>query len=379
MPQSVSEEEDIRWMRRALELAERSVGLSSPNPAVGCVLTREGEIAGEGFHQYALLDHAEIVALKQAGERARGSTAYVTLEPCSHQGRTGPCADALLAAGVSSVVIATRDPNPKVHGQGIAKLLAGGVTVRTGIGQLPARRLNDGFARFVVSGLPFVTLKVASSLDGRIAAAGGSRSWITSEAARDEVHTMRHAADALLTGIGTVLADDPRLTDRSGLPRRRPLLRVVLDSHLRTPLDSQLVTTAEDDLLIFFTHGSAATEKALRERGIRTHRVTGEPAEAGAAQARIPLREVMEALAKLTITNLLVEGGSEINAAMLKEKAADRMVLFYAPMVLGAEAVPMLAPGTGATLPPLQSQSLREFGPDFAFDGYLRDPWVGVV
>ncbi len=391
-------------MERALELAAQSAALASPNPAVGCVLTQGGSPAGEGFHRYDLLDHAEVVALKQAGDRARGATAFVTLEPCSHQGRTGPCADALLAAGVARVVIATTDPNPVVLGKGIAKLRAGGVEVTTGILEAPARRLNDAFAKFSRTGLPFVTMKVASSLDGRIAhepvapsgdaisaAHGGElrsepgsgdqskraraaspRSpgiWISGEEARAEVHRMRNTSDALLVGVGTVLADDPWLTDRSNLPRRRPLLRVVLDSTLRTPLDSKLVTSTHDDLLIVFTRGSAVAQRALEERGVQLQHIPG-------GEERVPLKQLMRHLAEREITSLLVEAGSAVNAAVLDQDLVDKLVLFYAPTFLGPDAVPMLS-----SLPQprkIERFTLNKFGEDFAFEGYLHDPWAGV-
>jgi diaminohydroxyphosphoribosylaminopyrimidine deaminase / 5-amino-6-(5-phosphoribosylamino)uracil reductase len=394
------DEGDRQWMQRALELAAQSVGLSSPNPAVGCVLTQGDRVVGQGFHEYDNWDHAEVVALKQAGELATGATAYVTLEPCSHHGRTGPCADALLAAGVRRVVIATRDPNLVVHGRGIEKLLAGGAEVQTGVLEVQARKLNEGFARFTRSSLPFVTMKVASSLDGRIAPAqdkeksqaksqAKSQNWITGSAARQEVHKMRHAADALLTGVGTILADDPLLTDRSGLPRRRPLLRVVLDSTLRTPLDSRLVQTANDDVLIFFRDAGSDTQRALESRGVRLERLerlerldSGHDAKTG-KEGRIAIAAVIERLGALSITNLLVEGGAGINSTVIGEDAADKLIVFYAPLLLGADAVPMLA-GIGRrsienTFQALtKSFTLRKFGDDFAFEAYLRDPWIGV-
>ena len=251
-------------MEQALQQAERSVGLCSPNPAVGCVLVRGDELVGEGFHEYDRRDHAEVVALKQAGPLAQGATAYVTLEPCSHTGRTGPCADALIAAGVSRVVVATADPNPQVNGKGIARLRAAGVEVSTGVLEQQARRLNDGYAKFITAFLPYVTMKVAATLDGRIAPpqreARGHFS-ISGNEARAEVHRMRHAVDALIVGVGTIIADDPLLTDRSDLPRRRRLMRIVLDSTLRTPLDSQLVKTAYQDVMIFIP--SALSELLL--------------------------------------------------------------------------------------------------------------------
>jgi diaminohydroxyphosphoribosylaminopyrimidine deaminase / 5-amino-6-(5-phosphoribosylamino)uracil reductase len=364
-------QQDQRWMERALELAAQSAGLASPNPAVGCVLTQGGSPIGEGFHQYNLLDHAEVVALKQAGDRARGATAFVTLEPCSHQGRTGPCADALLAAGVARVVVATSDPNPVVLGKGIAKLRAAGVEVTTGVLETLARKLNDAFAKFSRTGLPFVTMKVASSLDGRIAREPRSPEiWITGEEARAEVHRMRNTTDALLVGVGTVLADDPWLTDRSNQPRRRPLVRVVLDSTLRTPLDSKLVTTAHDDLLIVFTRGSAATQRALEERGVQLQHIPD-------GEERVPLRQLMRYLAEREITSLLVEAGSAVNAAVLDQDVVDKLVLFYAPTFLGPNAVPMLS-----SLPQprkIERFTLNKFGEDFAFEGYLHDPWAGVI
>src|ERR1700730_3079878 len=267
MPGNAPTNQDEVFMQRALTLATETIGLASPNPQVGCVLTKSPltggtpEIIGEGAHLYDNRDHAEIVALKQAarqGFSTKGATAYVTLEPCSHHGRTGPCADALIALGITRCVIATADPNPLVSGQGIQKLHAANIAVTLGVLEQPARHLNDAFAHFIQHRTPFVTLKAALSVDGKLAPPPASRYpnqpfWLTGPAARHEVQLLRHASDAVLTGIGTVLADDPQLTDRSGmqdparsglagpnaLPRRRPLLRVVLDTHLRIPLTSQ--------------------------------------------------------------------------------------------------------------------------------------------
>src|SRR5580658_10185631 len=235
-------DQDIYWMRRALELAARGIAVSSPNPAVGCViLDRAGQVAGEGWHEYDLVDHAEVVALTEAKEHARerlnGGTAYVTLEPCNHAGRTGPCTEALIAAGISRVVAAMEDPNPKTRGSGFARLRGAGIEVESGVGAGEAEKLNEAFAHWITTRKPLVTLKSALTLDGQLALpktrGSKKREWITSEESRAQVHRMRHASDALLTGIGTILADDPLLTDRSGLERRRRLLRVVLDSKLR--------------------------------------------------------------------------------------------------------------------------------------------------
>src|SRR5579862_6185537 len=242
-----------RFMEHALELARKGAGLASPNPMVGCILVREGEIVGQGFHLYEYRDHAEIIALKSAGEKARGATMYVTLEPCNHTGRTGPCTEAIIAAGVHRVVAAMEDPNPVNSGAGFDRLRAAGIEVFTGACEDEARDLNEAFAWWIRTKKPFVTLKSALTLDGQLALSSNAvysksrkqshpakrTNWITSEESRAEVHRMRHASDALLTGVGTVLSDDPFLTDRSGLPRRRRFLRVVLDSKLSLPLKSR--------------------------------------------------------------------------------------------------------------------------------------------
>jgi diaminohydroxyphosphoribosylaminopyrimidine deaminase/5-amino-6-(5-phosphoribosylamino)uracil reductase len=342
-----------KWMEYALRQAQRSVGLASPNPAVVCVIVQGDRLVGQGIHKYEKRDHAEIVALRHAGAAARGATAYVTLEPCSHHGRTGPCADALIAAGVAEVVVATVDPNPLVCGNGIARLRAAGVTVRVGVLQEAARRLNDGFARFITGGVPFVTMKVASSLDGRIAPG-----WITGKTARTEVHRMRHASDAIMVGVGTVLADNPLLTDRSGSARRRPLLRVVLDSRLRTPLDSKLVKSAEQDVLIFFREGESATITALEARGVRL-------------QPMNSLRDVLLHLGEMQITSLLLEGGKELFTSALKEDLVDKLMLFYAPRFMGEGAVSML----GHCERRIKSYALKQFGEDFALEAYFHDYW----
>src|SRR4029077_14540053 len=270
-----------RFMEHALELARKGTGLASPNPMVGCILVREGQIVGQGFHDYEKRDHAEIVALKSAGEKARGSTMYVSLEPCNHTGRTGPCTEAIIKAGVARVVMATRDANPNVDGLGLEKLQTAGVKAEIGPGdiELDAKELNEAFFKWSASGRPFVTLKSALTLDGQIAlprkGKGKNREWISSEQSRAEVQRMRHASDALLTGIGTILADDPLLTDRSGLPRRRKLLRVILDRQLKLSPKSRIVKTANEDLLVF-TWASLQSPKArkLEEARVELIRTT---------------------------------------------------------------------------------------------------------
>ncbi|HEY0794987.1 MAG TPA: bifunctional diaminohydroxyphosphoribosylaminopyrimidine deaminase/5-amino-6-(5-phosphoribosylamino)uracil reductase RibD [Acidisarcina sp.] len=352
-PQSIKDE---KWVRQALQLAERSVGLASPNPVVGCVMVLPdgingivtqtgGTLVGEGWHEYDRLDHAEIVGLAQAGERARGATAYVTLEPCSHHGRTGPCADALIRAGVARVVAATTDPNPLVSGQGLAKLRTAGIDVVVGVREEDARRLNDAFAKYIRTGLPLVTLKAALSLDGRIAPVPSLRKseatpfWLTGNMARHRVQQMRHASDAILTGINTILDDDPSFSDRTGLPRRRPLLRVVLDSHLRLPLTSKLVQSANADVLVFCTEADAARQEALEAAGVRI-----EVLKPGTTQSsdRVSLRQSITRLGELQMTSVMIEAGAQINTSALRDGLVDRLSLFYAPLPLGAEGLPFL-------------------------------------
>lgn len=371
---------DEGYMRRALELARATVGLASPNPQVGCVLVRDGLVVGEGAHVYDEFDHAEIVALKQAGERARGATAYVTLEPCNHHGRTGPCSEALIAAGVRRVVAAAVDPNPLVSGQGIARLRAAGVEVAVGVCEAEAREVNDAFARWIRTDRPLVTLKAGLSADGMLAPPPAKRTqkqthWITGAEARAEVQRIRHAADAVLTGVGTVLADDPALTDRSGLPRRRPLLRAVLDSRLRTPLDSQLVWSASGDVLVFCgAEAEVARVAEFEAAGVEVVRVAG-------VGGRLDLRAVLEVLGKRKILSVLLECGSELNGAFLAEGLVDKVALFYAQTELGGGAVPF-ARGVGSPL--LLEQTMRRmtrtmFGADARVSGYLRDPWGGMT
>ncbi len=378
MTQTESNTDEV-WMERALALAEASVGLNSPNPAVGCVLVKDDAVVGEGAHIYDDKDHAEIVALKQAGGQARGATAYVTLEPCSHHGRTPPCADALIAAGVARVVTAVRDPNPQVSGRGLDRLQAAGVSLTIGVKEAAARRINEAFAKFIRTHRPFVTLKAGITLDGRIAPPAsknhipsGSTHWITGDRSREVVQELRHGADAILTGIGTILSDDPLLTDRSGRQRRRPFLRVVLDSSLRLSVDSQLVRTVSQDVLVFHTKPSVKRAKALRERGIRVERLDPDP-----VTGRIPLRDVMERLAAMDMVSVMLEGGSQINASALAAQIVDKLFLFYAPVIYGSAAIPVvrsLEPNTYFTTR-LGSYQLHELGEDFAVEGYLHNPW----
>jgi diaminohydroxyphosphoribosylaminopyrimidine deaminase / 5-amino-6-(5-phosphoribosylamino)uracil reductase len=365
-------------MQHALALARKGAGLASPNPMVGCVIVRGGQIVGEGFHQYEWRDHAEIIALKSAGQKARGATLYVNLEPCNHTGRTGPCTEAIIAAGVLRVVAAMDDPNPVNSSRGFERLRAAGIEVFTGVCEEEARRLNEAFAWWIQTKRPFVTLKSAMTLDGQLAlsrphkkaAAKSERrrasEWITSEESRAEVHRMRHASDALLTGIGTILSDDPLLTDRSGLPRRKPLLRVVLDSRLRLQPKSRIVETSDDDLLVLTTVSmNSAKARSLQDAGVEVTR-------AKTKNGRIDLSTVLAELGRREILSVLLEAGPTINGAALAANIINKLVLFYAPKISGDNRVPFaLAPKLN--LPPLRDIRAHQFGPDFAIDAYLRD------
>ena len=324
-------------MKEALQLAVQGRGRTSPNPAVGAIVVRDGQIVGRGFHTWAGRDHAEIVALREAGEKARGASLYVTLEPCCHKGRTGPCTEAILSAGVGEVVVASQDPNPLVSGKGIARLREAGVTVSLDeTHRVEAERLNEPFFHFMKTGRPLVTIKAALTLDGKIAAPQDNVGWITSEIARADVQLVRHYSDAILTGLGTVLEDDCLLTDRSGRERSRPLLRIVLDSQLRIPLQSKMVTSAKGDVLVVGTSAaSPERRKALENAGIHILIADG-------PGGRTDPRKVLEHLAKERYLSLMVEAGAKVNWSMLDGHIADKVLFYYAPKILGGlESLPV--------------------------------------
>lgn len=380
---------DQQFMRRVLDLARAGVGLCSPNPYVGAVVVdREGHVVGEGTHTYEGRKHAEVIALEAAGERARGSTLYLNLEPCCHVGRTGPCSQAVIAAGVTRLVAAMSDPNPAVAGQGFGQLRAAGIDVTVGVEREQARKLNDWFARYIRTHQPLVMLKTAMTLDGKIApapgessnpsalgAASATRGWITSEVARAHVHELRHASDAILVGVGTVVADDPLLTDRSGLPRRRPLLRVIVDSKLRIPLESRVVKTAQNDLLVVCASSPGEKKKRLEAVGVTVTQV-----EADAVTGRPRLDQLVGCLGEKEITSLMIEGGAVINSAALAEGVIDKVFLYYAPKVLGGSgAIPFIAESGARRLTKeiaVRQVELHRFGEDFAVEGYIRDPYM---
>jgi len=319
---------DAAWMARALQLAERGLHTTSPNPRVGCVLVKDGKNFGEGWHVRAGEPHAEIHALRAAGEAVRGATAYVTLEPCSHHGRTPPCADALIAAEVARVVVALQDPNPLVAGRGIAKLKAAGIAVECGLMEAAARELNIGFVTRMTRGTPWVRSKIAASLDGRTALANGVSKWITGEAARQDVQQWRARSCAVLTGVGTVLADDPQLNVRDSGATRQPV-RVVLDTELRISAKAKIVQGG--NVLIYTASTDAAKQNALRERGADV--IVMQIVEGG-----LPLPAVLSDLAKRGINEVLVEAGKTLNGALLKAGLVDELVLYLAPQLLGDAA-----------------------------------------
>lgn len=388
LPSMLGHNTDEKFLRQALDLAREGRGLAAPNPHVGAVIVdAHGAVAGTGVYTHAGVKHAEVLALEQARDKARGGTLYINLEPHSHQGRTPPCTDALIAAGIQRVVACMADPNPKVSGRGFEKLRAAGISVEVGGLQEDARRLNEAFACYIRRGIPLVTLKAAMTLDGKIAPAPAATQgrvagvpaggWITGEAARAHVHELRHESDAILAGVGTILADDPLLTDRSGKPRGRPLLRVILDSHLRLPLNSRLtqsLTTQEghrNDVLVFHVGGDSTKKNELEAAGVQVEKL---PA---GADGRPDLHQALHRLAELQITSVMIEGGSAVNGAALASGVVDKVFLYYAPRILGdTKSVPFASAG----LQPVGEARIghvqvHHFGEDFAIEGYLRDPY----
>jgi diaminohydroxyphosphoribosylaminopyrimidine deaminase/5-amino-6-(5-phosphoribosylamino)uracil reductase len=359
------------FMREALDLARKGRSLASPNPLVGAVIVRDGVVVGRGFHTYAGLHHAEIIALAQAGEKARGATIYLNLEPCSHLGRTPPCVDALIRAGITRVVAALADPNPLVAGQGFEKLREAGIeVVIPNDFTVEAEKLNEPFLHFMRTGRPLVTLKTAITLDGKISAPDDNRGWITSERARSPVQELRHDHDAILTGIGTLLADDCLLSDRTGHPRCRPLLRIVMDSQLRMPLDSKMARSANGDVLAVTTSAaSAERRKMLESRGIQVLVFDG-------PGGRADLRSIVEWLGRQRYLSLMIEAGSKLNWSALESNIVDRVFFYYGPKILGGlEALPM-AGGIGrrrrSDAIQLHNLSIHQIPPDeFAVEGYI--------
>ena len=330
------------FLDQALAQARLGFGRTSPNPAVGAVVVKDGVVIGQGYHTYAGTRHAETVALEAAGAGARGATMYVTLEPCAHTGRTGPCAEALIEAGLAVVVAAMEDPNPLVAGQGFAKLRAAGIAVSVdGRYTAAAEALNEAFCFFMRERRPLVTLKSALTLDGKIAAPDDNTGWITSDLAREHVQGLRHTTDAILTGIGTVLSDDCLLTDRSGAERSRPLLRIVVDSQLRISPHSSMVETCAGDVLVATTSAASPERRAALERkGVEVVVLDG-------ADGRTSLRAVVELLSGRQYLSLMIEAGSKVNWAALEAGIVDKIFFYYAPKILGGTQSLPVAGGIG--------------------------------
>jgi diaminohydroxyphosphoribosylaminopyrimidine deaminase/5-amino-6-(5-phosphoribosylamino)uracil reductase len=362
--------DDLAYMEMAYGLAAKAVGRSSPNPLVGALIVRDGVIVGRGTHEEAGKPHAEIMALAQAGRRARGATLYVTLEPCVHWGRTPPCADAVLGAGFSRVVVSAYDPNPVVHRKGVRKLERAGLDVEVGLLAERNARLNETYVKYITRRVPFVTLKAAVSLDGKTACRSGDSRWISSAAARDYVHLVRGEHDALMVGVNTLLADDPLLTVRHPNWGRKQLTRVVLDSKLRFPRRAKILATLDRGPILVFAAAGAPPDavKALRARGLDLVVLDGPLSGPG-------LEAVLEELGRREITSLLVEGGSRLFASFVERRLADKILLFLAPKLIGGQETPGLVAGHGAArvCEALALKSFRTFGldGDLVLEGYF--------
>ena len=364
---------DMRYMQRALAIAAAGVGYVSPNPLVGCVIVKDGRIVGEGYHERYGGPHAEANALRDAGAEARGATLYVTLEPCCHTGKTPPCADAVLQAGVQRVVMAAQDPNPKVSGGGLARLRDAGIEVAVGVGEAEARRLNETFWHYMQTQRPFVTLKCAVTLDGKIATRTGASRWITGAAARERGHRLRHAADAILVGSGTALQDDPQLTTRLSDGGGVNPLRIVVDSALRLPLSAQLATARRDCRTLVATGEGAPRDKQrqLENQGVEILRLPSY------ADGRVNLEALLAELGARGVADLLVEGGATLSAALLQRRLVDKLVVFIAPKIIGGDGINVVAAfgvETMADALQLHGMKSQSVGEDVMLEAYFKPP-----
>lgn len=362
---------DSDYMQVALELAAKGAGYVSPNPMVGAVVVREGSIVGRGFHQVAGGPHAEVNALDEAGDSARGATLYVTLEPCNHHGRTPPCTEKILHSGIARVVVAMLDPNPQVRGGGNDRLRAEGLEVVSGVCESQARKLNESFINFVLTKRPFVTLKMAATLDGRIATASGDARWVTGAPARELVHRMRHGVDAILVGAGTVRADDPELTVRLADTRGMDPIRFVLDTDLTLSEEARMLNqpSTAGTYVVCSPHAAEADKRRLAAKGAAILEI---PADRG----KINLSSLVERMGLMGITSLLIEGGAAVAADALQAGIINKVVLFFAPKLLGGDDGVPLFRGTGAALMkdalPVKDVRVERVGEDILVEGYLR-------
>jgi diaminohydroxyphosphoribosylaminopyrimidine deaminase/5-amino-6-(5-phosphoribosylamino)uracil reductase len=323
---------DVYYIKKALELARKGEGYTSPNPLVGAIVVKDGEIIGKGYHQYYGGPHAEVYALDEAGEQAKGATIYVTLEPCSHYGKTPPCSLKIIKSGIKRVVVAMEDPNPLVAGRGIDELKKAGIEVETGILEKEARLLNEAFLKYITSEYPFVYLKTAQTLDGYLATRTGDSQWITNKKARLWGHRLRHRVDAILVGIGTILKDDPALTTRLPGRKGKDSIRIVLDARLETPLDARILNQTSDTSTIIVTGDQIAEGRLAMYSNLEQVEILSLPLN---KEGRIPLRELLKKLHVRGISSLLVEGGGRVNYSFLKEGLVDKLYCFIAPVILG--------------------------------------------
>ncbi len=365
--------QDEQFMRKAMKLACKGKGRTSPNPLVGALVVRAGRVVGEGWHHYCGGDHAEIIALRKAGTKTRGAKLFVTLEPCSHYGRTPPCVDAIFQSGIKEVVIGMRDPNPVNNGRSIRALRSNGIRVREGILQADLRRMNDYFIKYITKGMPFFTAKSAQTLDGKIATKNGDSKWITSEASRAFAHELRNDFDAIMVGINTVLADDPSL---SPVPLRKNIKKIVVDSRLRLPPTARIFRgTLAEDVWVATTSAASPQKRAqLEKRGVNI-------LECPHATGGVDLTALGKLLAQMEIANVLIEGGSTLLGSALKIKLVDKWMCLTAPKVLGDERALGSVRGLRAhkirQALMLKQVTVRKIGPDILVEGYL--PWaVGV-
>lgn len=365
------EQQHEYFMKRALELAARALGRTSPNPVVGAVIVKDGKVVGEGYHARAGTAHAEVVALQQAGEAARDGVMYVTLEPCNHKGKTPPCTEAVIGAGIRTVYAAILDPNPLVAGKGVKRLQDAGIEVHTGLLEQEAARLNEFFFKFITTGMPFVAVKTAMSLDGKIATRSGDSKWITGEPAREFVHRLRDQYDAILVGIGTVLADNPRLNTRLASKPGRDPVRLIVDGRLEVPLDSNVVQTARQQKTVIYCsmHADRTRIEALKALGVDVVPTTEN-------EEKIPLETILRDVAQRGLTSVLIEGGSRMNAYAFEHNLVDKVFWFIAPRIIGgAKAIPPVA-GRGAETVAealvLRNTELTTWGDDLLITGYTR-------
>jgi diaminohydroxyphosphoribosylaminopyrimidine deaminase/5-amino-6-(5-phosphoribosylamino)uracil reductase len=363
---------DETYMRMAIDLAEQGRGWTSPNPMVGAVIVKDGKVVGKGFHQAAGGPHGEIHALNDAGEKARGATLYVTLEPCNHTGRTPPCTQAILKGGIKRVVAGMKDPNPQVTGGGLAFLKSQGLDVSAGICEDECRRLNEIFIKYVTTSLPFVILKCAATLDGRIATRTGDSKWITNPLSRQFAHELRHTVDAIMVGVGTVLKDNPQLTTRLEGRKGSDPIRIVLDTHLSISPNARLLHLASDsDTLIVTSSAPPAEKKRMLERpGVRFLALDD-------AEGQIDLTALVRELGRMGVASLLIEGGSRVNGSALRAGIVDKIYIFYAPKIYGGDdGVPICA-GPGLELMEQSMQikdvSVHRFEDDVMIEGYLGE------